>query len=108
MKQLKIAVTFLTGYNGIIIVTNENNKFCFKKTITNGDGFIKITIPPGAYDIESLNNEIRRTIIDEEHYNEENYPFTLKPNFSTLGNIIEKSPQGAIISFMFDDSIKSL
>ena len=69
---------------------------------------IKITIPPGANEIESLNIEIKRIIIHEEHYTEANYPFTIKPNFSTLGSIIEISPQGPIISFMFDDSIKNL
>ena len=107
-KQYKTAVTFLTGYNGIFNVTNENNKFYFKKTISDDDGFIKITIPSGAYEIESLNNENKRIIIDEEHYTEANYPFTIKPNFSTLGSIIEISPQGPIISFIFDDSIKDL
>ena len=107
-KQFKIAVTFLTGYNGIFNVTNENNKFYFKKTISDDDGFVQITIPPGAYEIESLNDEIKRIIIDKEHYTEANYPFKIKPNFSTLGSIIEKSSQGPIISFMFDDSIKDL
>ena len=106
-KQFKIAVTFLTGYNGIFNVTNDNNKFYFKKTISD-DGFIKLSIPPGAYEIKSLNIEIKRIIIDEEHYTEANYPFTIKPNFSTLGSIIEISPQGPIISFMFDDSIRDL
>ena len=28
-KQFKIAVTFLTGYNGIFNVTNSNNKFFY-------------------------------------------------------------------------------
>ena len=56
-KQFKIAVTFLTG-NGIFNVTNANKKICFKKSITDEDGFIQITIPPGAYEIESLNKEI--------------------------------------------------
>ena len=107
-KQYKIAITFLTGYNGIFNVTNENNKFYFKKTISDDDVFIKITIPPGAYEIENLNNEIKRIIIDAEHYTETTYPFTIKPNFSTLGSIIEISPQGPIISFMFDDSIRDL
>ena len=107
-EQIEIPVTFLTGYNGIFNVTNSNNKFYFKKTITDGDRFIKITIPPGAYRIESLNNEIKRSIIDEEHYTEANYPFTIKPNFSTLGSIIEISPKGPIISFMFDDSKRDL
>ena len=49
-KQFKIAVTFLTAYNGIFNVTNSNKRFYFKKTITNENGFIQITISPGAYE----------------------------------------------------------
>ena len=45
------------------------------KSITDEDGFVQITIPPGAYEIEALNNEIKRIIIAEEHYTEANYPF---------------------------------
>ena len=101
-------MTFLSAYNGIFNVTDKNNKFFFKKTITDEDGFVQITIPPGAYEIESLNDEIKRIIIDEEHYTEANYLFTIKRIFSTLGTIIEISPQGPIISFMFDGSIKDL
>ena len=41
-KQFKKAITFLTGYNGIFNIRNENNKFYFKKTITNEDGFTKL------------------------------------------------------------------
>ena len=106
-KQFKIAVTFLTGYNGIFNVTTENNKFYFLKSITDDD-YIQITIPPGAYEIECLNNEIKRIIIDEEHYTEANYPFSIKPNFSTLGSIIEISTQGPVITFVPDDSTGDL
>ena len=106
-KQFKIAVTFLTGYNGIFNLTNSNNKFYFTKSITDDDHII-ITIPPGAYEIESLNNEIKRIIIDQDHYTETNYPFNIKPNFSTLGSIIEISTQGPIITFVPDDSMGDL
>ena len=58
-----------------------------------------ITIPPGAYEIESLNNEFKRIIIDDGNYTEANYPFNIKPNFSTLGSIIEISTQGPVITF---------
>ena len=78
------------------------------KSITNEDGFIRITVPPGAYEIEELDKELKRIVIGEDHYTEANYPFKIKPNFSTLGSIIEISPQGPIISFMFDDSIRDL
>ena len=107
-KQFKIAVTFLTGYNGIFNVTDKNNKFYFLKSISDEDGYIIITIPVGAYELENLNNEIKRIIIDEGHYTEATYPFTIKPNFSTLGSIIEISTQGPIITFIPDDSIRDL
>ena len=55
-----------------------------------------------------MNNEIKRIIIDQEHYTEENYPFTIKPNFSTLGSIMEISTQGLVITFVPDDSIRDL
>ena len=104
-KQFKTAVTFLTGYNGIFKVTSSNVKFYFKITITDEDGFIQITIPPGVYEIESLNKEIKQIIFDEGHYNEANYPSTKKPNFLALGSIIENLPQGPIMS---EDSVRDI
>ena len=107
-KQFKIAVTFLSAYNGIFNVTSDNNKFYFTKSITDDDHYITITIPPGSYEIESLNDEIRRIIIDDEHFTEANYPFKIKPNFSTLGSIIEITNEESAISFKASDSIGSL
>ena len=107
-KQFKIAITFLYAYNGIFNVTNSNNKFYFTKSITDDDHYIMITIPPGAYEIESLDDDIKRIIIDDMHFTSENYPFQIKPNFSTLGSIIEISNQESAISFRPDDTIGSL
>ena len=81
------------------------------KSTTDKDGYItdiQIFIPPAAYKIESLNNEIIRNVIDKSHYSGNEYPFTIKPIFSTLGSIIETSPKGPIISFLFDGSIRDL
>ena len=103
-KQFKIAITFLSAYNGIFNVTNLINKFYFFKSISDED-YIQITIRPGVYEIEALNNEIKRIIIDEGHYTEVDYPFFIKPDFNTLGSIIEKSPPGPDISFVPNDSI---
>ena len=107
-KQFKIAVTFLSAYNGIFNVTNEKNRFYFTKSITDDDHYIMITIPPGAYEIESLNDEIKRIIINDEYFTEDTYPFVIKPNFSTLGSIIEISNEESAISFKPSDSIGSL
>ena len=107
-KQFKIAVTFLSAYNGIFNVTNSKNKIYFTKSITNDDHYKMITIPSGAYEIESLNDEIKRIIIDDEHFTSLNYPFKIHPNFSTLGSIVEISNQESAISFRPDDSVGSL
>ena len=97
-KQFNIAVTFLSAYNGIFNVTSKNNKIIFFKSISDND-HIQISIRPGVYEIEALNDEIKRIIIDEGHYAELDYPFNIKPDFNTLGSIIEISPQGPVISF---------
>ena len=70
--------------------------------------FFQITVPLGTYEIEYLNNEIKRIIFDEENFIEADYHFQIKPNFSTLGSIITIMPQRPIISFVFDDSIRNL
>ena len=54
-EQLKIAVTFITVYNGRFNVTNSNFKFYLAKVNTDKDGFDQLTILPGAYKIENLN-----------------------------------------------------
>ena len=63
-KQFKIAITFLTAYNGISNVTNKNKKFYLTRPINDMD-FSKISIPPRAYERETLNNEIKRINIEE-------------------------------------------
>ena len=107
-KQFKIAVTFLSAYNGIFNVTNLNNKFYFTKSITDDDHYTLITFSLGAYEIESLHDEIKRIIIDLGLYTEANYPFKIKPNFSSLGSFIEISNEESAISFKPSDSIGSL
>ena len=107
IRQFKIAITFLTAYNGIFNVTNKNNKFYFKKAVSDDD-FIEITISPGVYEIESLNDEIKRIIINKGHYTETDYPFKIKPNFTTLVSIVEILTPGPMISFAFNDRIGDL
>ena len=42
--QFKIAVTFLTGYNGIFDVTKSKDTFHITKSVNGKDGYIIITI----------------------------------------------------------------
>ena len=80
----------------------------FSKSFIDDNHFQNITIPEGAYEIESLNKETKRIIIDEGHFFLEEYSFLIKPNFSTLGSIIGISNKESAISFIPDDSIRDL
>ena len=50
--------------------------------------------------------EIKRIIIEEEHYTEVDHPFLIKANFATLGSIIGITTQGPVITFVTDDSMR--
>ena len=58
IKQFKIAVTFVTCCNGIFNITSKENKFYFLKS-SDDDEYTQITIPPGVYEIEFLDKEIK-------------------------------------------------
>ena len=95
-KQFKKAVTFISAYNGIFNVTNLIIKFYFKKALIDED-FVQMRIPEEAYEIEWLDDQIKRTIIVKSHYTSLEYLSKIKPNFSTLVSNITTSPRGAII-----------
>ena len=47
-----------------------------------------MTIPPGAYEVESLNNQTKSNFTDEENFTEAYYHFLNKTKFSTSSNIV--------------------
>ena len=55
-----------------------------------------------------MRKEIKRITNIEGHFNEVVYLFKNKPNFSTLGFIMEYSRQEPLICFIPDDSIRAL
>ena len=63
-KQFKTAVTFPTDYSGFLKNTNENIKCCFTISIIDDD-FSQKTIPPGANELESLDDEIKRIVFKD-------------------------------------------
>ena len=107
-KQFRIAVIFLLDNNGIFNETSKKSNFYFAKSISDETGFIQITIPQGAYEIEILKNEIKMIVIKEGHFTVIKYPFTIKQTFSTLAFATEISIQGPINSSLPNDSIRNV
>ena len=55
-----------------------------------------------------MKNEIERIFIEEGRFTEADYPFTIKPIFSTLGSIMGISRQKPLISFLPNFSMRDL
>ena len=108
IKQVKVAVIFLTGCNLIFFVTDRNTIFIFI-SVFEGAEYKVFSIPPRAYHLDLLNKDIKRVIIDKELITEEEFPLTIKPNFSTLGSNIEiTSSRGWQSSFVQDDTLRDI
>ena len=88
-KQFKISITFLTGYDGLLVLQIQITNSIMQNQLLIKIVFSQNSFPPCAYEIQSLNNEIKRVIVDENHLIGTNYPFTRKPSFLTLGSILE-------------------
>ena len=104
-KQFKITIAYLTGYIGIFSVTFKNQKFILISVFEGVEYNVK-TIPPSAYDLESLIKESKRCNTDEGYVTEKDYPFSIKPIFWFLGSIKEiKRSRGWQINFVPDDTL---
>ena len=67
----------------------------------------KQTLPPGACELGSSNDEIERNFFEEALITENN-AFLIEPNFSTTGCIKKFSRQEPLISFVQNYSIGEL
>ena len=92
----------------VSLTSQTKNTFSCAKSITDKDGFFPNKIPQGSYELELLNDENIRIIIEKGHFTEVDYPFTTKPNPSTLRSIMLFSRQEPLISFLSDDSMRNL
>ena len=104
-KQFKVAISFSTGYNGIFNITSKNSNYYF---INPANETVMITIPHGAYELESLDLEIKRIISEEGHIIKDFYPVSIKPNFLTLGSFLEITDPHFLNDFTYDYTICGL
>ena len=65
-EYFKTALILLTGYNGIFNGTNKKFRTQCAKLTTDKDGYIHATVPQGAYELESLNKEIKRYLLKKD------------------------------------------
>ena len=98
-----IGVSSFNTYNSIFIVTYINNKII----IFNGSfNWTEILLPPGAYEIEQINDEVSRQLhIEIENFGEP--PIKIEANTATLHSIIRLT-NGYKVDFTQPNSLRDL
>ena len=79
-------------------ITSSNNKFFYSP---DGVSPRSLTIPPGSYNIEDINNEIKYLI--EQRHDDKN-SINITPNYNTLKSRIELK-NGYVVDFRIPNSI---
>ena len=93
----------------VFLIIQSKNKIEISRFEISEINVITCNIPPGVEEIESLNEEFKWTIIDKECITEEDFPFTIKPNYSTLHSITGIRPaRGLQLSFVPDRTWRKL
>ena len=101
-----IGVSSFNTYNSIFNVTSENNKIIYF------DGLLywkEIVLPPGAYEIEQINDEIARHFAAKSlnYIPVDSAPIKLEANTATLHSIIRLS-DGHKVDFTQPNTLRDL
>jgi hypothetical protein len=70
-----------------VLVNKTNNRFIY--SIDKGKNWFKIDIPEGAYELETIEEEIHRQLEANKHWDGTNHYVTIKPNLATLKAVID-------------------
>jgi len=103
--QYEAALMSINLYNSIPNITHENNKF--KYSSDNGITWKNIIFNTGSYEINAINSEIQRYMINNADFNADDNEFyiTLSADIPELKSIINITNPLYIVDFNIENSI---
>ena len=106
-KKYEAAFFLLETFNTIPNITNKNNNFTY--STDNGKTWKSIKLRKEAYEIDQINDEIQRQMVESGDYNTENDSMYINISiFASLLSAIEISHPSYKIKFDVENSIGSL
>jgi hypothetical protein len=103
-KNYEVALLSLDTYNSIPnIIAKKNNNFSY--STDNGETWKVITLNTGAYELEAINNEIKRQLIANR---DSDSAITITPNVSRLTSIVTIENPSYQVNFGQQHSIGSV
>ena len=106
-EKYEAALISIDLYNSIPNVTTKNN--IFKYSTDNGQIWKTITLGIGSYELNQINTEIQRQMIENSDYDEEKNQFyiTIEPNLPELKSFIQINNESYRVKMDNENSILS-
>lgn len=107
-REYEAALLSINLYNSIPNITEENNTF--KYSTDKGSTWKTISLEKGSYELEAINDEIQKQMIEKGDYDaNNNEPYiTISAHISQLRSIIHISNISYLIDFNTENSIGSV
>ena len=103
-KKYEAALVYLSTYNSIPNVSEKRNNI-FTYSTDDGVSWKSIALDTGAYELEDINNEIKRRI---KRNGDDEATLEITANISTLKSIVEIKKTSCKVNFGVDHSIGTL
>lgn len=104
-KEYEAALLSINLFNSIPNITEKNN--VFRYSINNGQTISRINLNTGSYELQAINDEIQRIMIERGHFNtatNEAY-ISISPHISELKSIVYISNETYYVDFSVGNSI---
>ena len=105
-KKYEAALLSLETYNSIPNITDKNNTFLY--SVDNGLSWKSITLEKDAYELNQINSEIQRQMVNNDDYDKTNDSFFINISISRLSSVIEITNPSYKINFDIENSIGSI
>jgi hypothetical protein len=109
-RNYEIGLQYLTTSNYLVNISEKNNKFIY--SVDGGVKYITIKIETGAYEITSLESEIKRQMTLNKHYNANSTPSSYYINIGvkleTFHSFIDITDDKYKVDFTKPNTIREL
>ena len=104
-REYEAALLSIDLYNSIPNITAENN--IFKYSSNNGSTWKIASLPIGSYELQAINNEIQRQMVEGADYDIDTNEFyiTITASPSELKSVVEITNEKYLVDFTVENSI---
>ena len=109
-RNYEMALHYFSTSNHLVNISEENNQFIYSHD--TGKTWTTIKLESGAYEMKQINDEIKRLMVVNKHFDDKvsphNYYINIGVNLSTFKSFVEITNPIFTVNFQKDKTIRNL